>query len=204
VYHGNPNTRWWAQISLVRITGQNFGRDWNAWAKWWSGQKLPPPYQPEIIRWWDGQAGPDKLAAALDEADQKFLASLKPKAEAATAVPESELAARLRSAKPTMDAIREHWSATAMALDSGDHAAALAAARKLAPSIQEFRDKFRLTSLEAGPTKALDLLKSLTTALEKQDAAGIESARAAMQTLGRSMEEQIRAIAANGESAASR
>lgn len=79
VYHGNQNTHWWAQISLVRITGQNLGKDWNAWGKWWNDQNGQPPYKPEIIRWWNGQAEPDKLAASLEEGDQKFLASIKPK-----------------------------------------------------------------------------------------------------------------------------
>lgn len=79
VYHGNVNTRWWAQISLVRLTGQNFGKDWNAWGRWWNGQNAQPPYQAEIIRWWNGQAENDKLAASLDESDQKFLADLKPR-----------------------------------------------------------------------------------------------------------------------------
>lgn len=77
VYHGNTNTRWWAQISLVRLTGQNFGKDWNAWGKWWNEQNGQPPFKPEIIRWWSGQASPDELAASLDESDQKFLAGLK-------------------------------------------------------------------------------------------------------------------------------
>src|SRR2546425_9258515 len=31
VYHGNVNTRWWAQISLVQLTAQNFGNNWAAW-----------------------------------------------------------------------------------------------------------------------------------------------------------------------------
>lgn len=79
VYHGNANTRWWAQISLVRLTGQNFGGDWNAWAKWWDERKGQPAYNPEIVRWWNGQAEPDKLAASLAESDQKFLADLQPK-----------------------------------------------------------------------------------------------------------------------------
>lgn len=77
VYHGNTNTRWWAQISLVRLTGQNFAKDWNAWGKWWNDQNGQPPFKPEIIRWWSGQASPDELAASLDESDQKFLAGLK-------------------------------------------------------------------------------------------------------------------------------
>ncbi len=80
VYHGNINTRWWAQLSLVRITGQNFGPDWSAWGKWWNAQNGQPAYQPEIIRWWNGQAAPDQLAQSLKENDQKFLADLKEKA----------------------------------------------------------------------------------------------------------------------------
>jgi len=79
VYHGNINTRWWAQIALVQITGKNFAKDWNAWSKWWNEQGGQPPYKPEIIRWWDGQAEPDKLAASLEEGDRKFFESLNPK-----------------------------------------------------------------------------------------------------------------------------
>lgn len=79
VYHGNQNTHWWAQISLVRLTGQNFGGDWNAWGKWWNDQKSQPPYKPEIIRWWNGQPEPDQLAASLAEGDRKFLTDIKPK-----------------------------------------------------------------------------------------------------------------------------
>lgn len=77
VYHGNTNTRWWAQISLVRLTGQNFGSDWTKWGQWWNDQKGQPAYQPEIVKWWSGQAEPDKLAASLAENDQKFLESIK-------------------------------------------------------------------------------------------------------------------------------
>ena len=80
VYHGNVNTRWWAQISLVRMTGQNFGSDWNAWGNWWGDQNGQPPYKPEIVRWWNGQPEPDKLAQSLRESDQKFLGDLKAKA----------------------------------------------------------------------------------------------------------------------------
>lgn len=79
VYHGNVNTRWWAQISLVQLTGKNFGKDWNAWGKWWNEQNGQPPFKPEIIRWWDGQPEPDKLAESLNESDEKFLADLRRK-----------------------------------------------------------------------------------------------------------------------------
>ncbi len=73
VYHGNLNTRWWAQISLVRITGQNFGSDWSAWGKWWNDQGGKPAYNSEIVRWWNGQAKDEDLANSLKESDKKFL-----------------------------------------------------------------------------------------------------------------------------------
>jgi len=196
VYHGNVNTRWWAQISLVRITGQNFGKDWNAWGKWWNVQKGEPPYKPEIIRWWNGQPESDKLAQSLDESDAKFLADLKGKSAATQEKPSNELASRLKAAEPTMKGIRENWAATMNALDNGDNITALAAARRVTPHIQEFLVKFRGTSLEAGSAKALDLMKSLTVALEKEDQGAVAAARSALATLGQSMEEQVKAAAA--------
>jgi len=194
VYHGNINTRWWAQISLVRITGQNFGKDWNAWGKWWNERKGEPPYNPEIIRWWNGQAEPDKLAQSLEESDQKFLADLKGKSVSTPAVSATELAARIRDAEPTMNGIRENWSAVVNALDAGDNAGALSAARRLAPHMQNFLEKFRDTPLATGTTQALDLLRSLVVALEKDDQAAIQKARTAMMTLGQSMEAQIKTL----------
>jgi HEAT repeat protein len=200
VYHGNINTRWWAQLSLVRITGQNFGKDWNAWAKWWDASGGQPAYRPEIIRWWDGQAEPDKLAQSLDEGDQKFFADLKTKSAATQTGSTNDLAARLRVAEPTMNGIRENWTAARAAMDSGDSTKALASLRQLAPFMQEFREKFQGTSLEAGTTKALELVKSLSAALEKgnQDAAQITLE--AMNTLGKDMEEQIKVIKESAES----
>lgn len=82
VYHGNVNTRWWAQIALVKITGQNFAGDWEAWGKWWNARNGQPPFRPEIIRWWEGQPGNDKLAQALRESDRKFLDEIQPKPSA--------------------------------------------------------------------------------------------------------------------------
>ena len=77
VYHGNVNTHWWAQITLVRLTGQNFGSDWKAWGKWWNESGGQPPYNPELIRWWNGQPEPDKLAASLADSDRKFLEDVR-------------------------------------------------------------------------------------------------------------------------------
>ncbi len=76
-YHGNVNTRWWAQISLVRITGQNFGGDWKAWGNWWNQSGRQPAFNPEIIRWWSGQPEPDKLAETIRDSDTKFFENIK-------------------------------------------------------------------------------------------------------------------------------
>lgn len=80
VYHGNPNTRWWAQITLVRLTDQNFGGDWEAWGRWWNDAKGKPPWNPEVIRWWNGQPANDELKTWLAENDRKFLEGLRPPA----------------------------------------------------------------------------------------------------------------------------
>jgi hypothetical protein len=90
VYHGNLNTRWWAQISLVRLTGQNFGSDWEAWAKWWNDQNGQPPVKSGIVRWWSEQPEPEKLAETLAASDRKFLQDITPKALAGESSAESE------------------------------------------------------------------------------------------------------------------
>lgn len=80
VYHGNPNTHWWSQIALVQITGQNFGTDWEAWGKWWNASGGQPPCNPEIIRWWDGQAETvGELKQTMARNDEKFIAEIKPR-----------------------------------------------------------------------------------------------------------------------------
>ena len=39
LYHYNVDVRWTAQISLVQLTGQNFGRDADAWGKWYNANR---------------------------------------------------------------------------------------------------------------------------------------------------------------------
>lgn len=51
VYHYNQNTRIWAQISLVRLTGQNFGYDYKAWGKWWNGKRNKPVFKDQLVKW---------------------------------------------------------------------------------------------------------------------------------------------------------
>ena len=78
-YHNQTHTRWWAQISLVRLTGQNFGSDWQAWGKWWNSQHGQPPFNPEIVQWMSKQPKPEALAASQAVADRKFLQSVAKK-----------------------------------------------------------------------------------------------------------------------------
>jgi hypothetical protein len=78
IYHGNVNTRWWAQISLVRLTGVNFSNDWKGWGNWWNDQKGQPPFAPEFVRWYTAPelADPEKVEQTLAESDRKFFESL--------------------------------------------------------------------------------------------------------------------------------
>jgi len=78
-YHGNINTRWWAQISLVRLTGKNFGYDWKAWGQWWNAQSGQPAFQEDFVVWYRDEAwsDPAKLPQTLAQADEKFFADLK-------------------------------------------------------------------------------------------------------------------------------
>jgi hypothetical protein len=79
-YHGNVNTRWWAQIALVQLTGQNFGNDWLAWGRWWNEQNGKPPFNPEFVRWYGEPPwnDPARISAAIEESDRKFLQSIQP------------------------------------------------------------------------------------------------------------------------------
>ncbi len=64
-YHYNQDTRLWAQISLVRLTGENFARDVAAWRQWWDRQGGKPPISEEIIDW---QAAESAAASQPDSA----------------------------------------------------------------------------------------------------------------------------------------
>jgi len=90
LYHNYRYARWWAQVSLVRLTGQNFGGDWKAWGKWWNSQHGQPPFRPEVIRWWHGQAEPAQLAQSLAEGDRRFLELMRTKGAAGQPSTEAE------------------------------------------------------------------------------------------------------------------
>jgi hypothetical protein len=79
VYHGNTNTRWWAQLSLIALTGQNFGSDWQAWGKWWNDQGDQLAFKAEMVRWSQNPewSEPEKLAKNIAVYDQKFLDQLR-------------------------------------------------------------------------------------------------------------------------------
>jgi hypothetical protein len=81
VYHGNVNTRWWAQIALVQLTSVNFGKDWQAWGNWWTAQGGQPAFNPEFVRWYtDPELGDlSRVEQTLAARDQQFLDSIRPK-----------------------------------------------------------------------------------------------------------------------------
>jgi hypothetical protein len=72
VYHYNQNTRIWAQISLVRLTGQNFGYDYEAWGKWWSDKEGSGEFEPERIQWTTRYAEYADPAKQI-ESDKRFI-----------------------------------------------------------------------------------------------------------------------------------
>ncbi len=73
-YHYNQDTRFSAQISLVRLTGENFGRDVDAWRQWWEKQGGNPPISEEKIAW---ATSPEMLQLAdpkdMEAADNHIL-----------------------------------------------------------------------------------------------------------------------------------
>jgi hypothetical protein len=78
-YHYNRDTRLWAQISLVRLTGENFGRDVAAWREWWEKRGGKPPIVQEPVAW---ATSPEMLRYAdpksMDEADRQLLPGRRP------------------------------------------------------------------------------------------------------------------------------
>jgi len=64
VYHYNRNVRLWAEISLVRLTGQNFGSDWHAWGKWWQQQRGPNAFNAAQIQWTSDNSTKPNIAPA--------------------------------------------------------------------------------------------------------------------------------------------
>ncbi|MDD5327626.1 MAG: M56 family metallopeptidase [Phycisphaerae bacterium] len=75
VYHYNQNTRFWAQISLVRLTGENFGVNWQKWADWWNSQKGKPMCSTEKVEWTSNADWAD--TKKQKEMDEKFIEQLR-------------------------------------------------------------------------------------------------------------------------------
>lgn len=75
VYHYHQNTRLWAQISLVRLTGVNFGYDWQQWGVWWNENNGAPPFLAETIVWTARVDWAD--AENQQKKDEEFFANLR-------------------------------------------------------------------------------------------------------------------------------
>ncbi|MDX9972618.1 MAG: M56 family metallopeptidase, partial [FCB group bacterium] len=58
--HGNQNTKMWAQASMSRLTGQNFGTDKKAWAEWWNANGKKPKIDVAALKAWKpvGESAP--------------------------------------------------------------------------------------------------------------------------------------------------
>jgi beta-lactamase regulating signal transducer with metallopeptidase domain len=52
VDHGNQNTRMWARASLVRLTGQDFNDDKQAWGAWWNDSGHEPKIDLAQLKPW--------------------------------------------------------------------------------------------------------------------------------------------------------
>ncbi|MCX5758054.1 MAG: HEAT repeat domain-containing protein, partial [Candidatus Hydrogenedentes bacterium] len=63
VDHGNKNTNMWAKASLVRLTGQNFGVDKQAWGKWWNDAGKQPPIDLTQLKPWMPASQAEKPSA---------------------------------------------------------------------------------------------------------------------------------------------
>ena len=75
VYHYNQNTRFWAQMSLVRLTGQNFGPDWREWRQWWNAQKNRQPVSDKKVQWTSQSQWADPLKQ--QQVDREFVERLR-------------------------------------------------------------------------------------------------------------------------------
>ncbi len=75
LYHYNQNTRFWAQISLARLTGVRLGPDWQAWGRWWNEQGGNPPFHAERVQWTTNPQWADP--ALQEESDQRFIEGLR-------------------------------------------------------------------------------------------------------------------------------
>ena len=74
VDHYNKNVRMWARASLVRLTGENFGADKQAWANWANAAGPETAIAPATLEWASRQSE-DKMAAQRAEAAQAPSAS---------------------------------------------------------------------------------------------------------------------------------
>jgi bla regulator protein BlaR1 len=58
MYHPNNNTRLYARISLIRLTGKDLGPNWEKWAKWYK-KKVDKSFSTKKIEWTDNKEWSD-------------------------------------------------------------------------------------------------------------------------------------------------
>ncbi len=78
-YHYDWDTKFWAQISLVRLTGVNFADDVAAWSQWWESHGGRPPISERLVAGTtSGSVGTSKPAAAAASDQQAFVIGNSP------------------------------------------------------------------------------------------------------------------------------
>jgi len=88
IYHYNQSTRFWAQISAVRLTGVNFGADWQRWGRWWNENRGKPPFSSDKIAWTSRAEWADEQMQR--QTDKAFLARYaKPKTTVPSCPPQT-------------------------------------------------------------------------------------------------------------------
>lgn len=70
MYHYNRNTRIYARISLIRLTGRDCGPDWQKWALWYK-RKVDKHFSARKIKWTDNKEWSDEKK--LRKQDEEML-----------------------------------------------------------------------------------------------------------------------------------
>ncbi|OHB56887.1 MAG: hypothetical protein A2Y12_03010 [Planctomycetes bacterium GWF2_42_9] len=58
MYHPNNNTRLYARVSLIRLTGKDLGPNWEKWASWYK-KKIDKDFSTKKIKWTDNKEWSD-------------------------------------------------------------------------------------------------------------------------------------------------
>ncbi|OQA02727.1 MAG: hypothetical protein BWY69_00892 [Planctomycetes bacterium ADurb.Bin401] len=78
MYHYDRNTRMYARISLIRLTGRDCGPDWQKWALWYK-RKVDKKFSARKIKWTENKEWSDDKK--LRKQDEEMLQDMLDKHE---------------------------------------------------------------------------------------------------------------------------